>query len=190
MLVTIELVNWKRTRMSGRIAIFAALFLTATVALADGVKDNDASNVRPVPPPGIKIADADRAALFAGVADLGTEIQSLRASLKSDAKLSAWLPDVRIYYNAVHYALDWNEIYSPGQVKAAFELLKVGRECAADLRDGKAPWTVATGLVVRGYESKIDGSVQPYGLEIPRILISIRPKNTAWISGFTVAARH
>ena len=32
---------------------------------------------------------------------------------------------------------------------------------------GRAPWTTATGLVVRGYVSKIDKSVQPYGLVIP-----------------------
>ena len=31
----------------------------------------------------------------------------------------------------------------------------------------KPPWTTATGLVVRGYVSKIDGSVQPYGLVVP-----------------------
>src|SRR5262249_29168855 len=30
-----------------------------------------------------------------------------------------------------------------------------------------APWTNATGLVVRGYQSRIDGSVQPFGLVIP-----------------------
>src|SRR5262249_35427770 len=29
------------------------------------------------------------------------------------------------------------------------------------------PWTTATGLVARGYVSKIDESVQPYGLVVP-----------------------
>ncbi|HWE04412.1 MAG TPA: prolyl oligopeptidase family serine peptidase [Tepidisphaeraceae bacterium] len=154
--------------MSSRLSALLVLLLTATVSLADGAKDNDVDHVRAVPPPGIKIADADRAALSAGVAELGSELQSLKAALKSDAKLSALLPDVQIYYNAVHYALDWDEIYAPGQVKAAFELLKQGHERAAAIREGKAPWAQATGLVVRGYESKIDGSVQPYGLEIPK----------------------
>ena len=36
------------------------------------------------------------------------------------------------------------------------------------LKEGKSPWTTATGLVVRGYVSKIDESAQPYGLEIPK----------------------
>src|SRR5207247_11203035 len=46
-------------------------------------------------------------------------------------------------------------------------LLRQGLERAAPLRDGQAPWTTATGLVVRGYVSKLDGSVQPYGLVVP-----------------------
>ena len=35
------------------------------------------------------------------------------------------------------------------------------------MSDGHAPWNTATGLVVRGYLSRIDGSVQPYGLVVP-----------------------
>ena len=46
-------------------------------------------------------------------------------------------------------------------------LLEQGLERAKQLRDGKAPWNTATGLIVRGYISKIDGSVQPYGLVVP-----------------------
>src|SRR5438874_2708930 len=53
------------------------------------------------------------------------------------------------------------------QVAIARAQLKQGAERAAQLRDGKHPWTTQTGLVVRGYVSKIDGSVQPYGLVVP-----------------------
>ena len=38
---------------------------------------------------------------------------------------------------------------------------------AEQLLAGHAPWDTATGLVVRGYVSRIDGSVQPYGLVVP-----------------------
>jgi pimeloyl-ACP methyl ester carboxylesterase len=38
---------------------------------------------------------------------------------------------------------------------------------AIQLSAGKAPWDEATGLVVRGYVSRIDGSIQPYGLVVP-----------------------
>src|SRR2546421_120316 len=34
--------------------------------------------------------------------------------------------------------------------------------------DVKAPWTTQTGPVAGGYVSRIDGSVQPYGLVVPK----------------------
>src|SRR5437762_842184 len=53
------------------------------------------------------------------------------------------------------------------EVVTARKLLETGLERVKQLREGKAPWTTATGLIVRGYRSKIDGSVQPYGLVVP-----------------------
>src|SRR6185436_15900745 len=57
--------------------------------------------------------------------------------------------------------------FKPAEIGAAKTLLAQGEERAAQLAEGKAPWTTATGLVVRGYVSKIDKSVQPYGLVMP-----------------------
>ena len=80
---------------------------------------------------------------------------------------SGLLPDVQIYHNAVRYALTYNEFFNIREVSVAKDLLEQGLERAKQLREGKAPWNTATGLVVRGYVSKIDGSVQPYGLVVP-----------------------
>jgi hypothetical protein len=46
-------------------------------------------------------------------------------------------------------------------------LIQEANDRVAQLRAGTAPWLNATGLVVRGYRSKLDGSVQPYGLVVP-----------------------
>jgi hypothetical protein len=148
---------------------FGALGLTPLGA--DGPGDNLADKVRRVPPPGIKIADADRQELAAGVQQLGQAIAGLPTALKGlkgkGAALAELLPDVQIYHNAVRYALEHNEIYNAGEVAAAKKLLRDGLERARQLASGEAPWTAATGLVVRGYLSKIDNSVQPYGLVVP-----------------------
>src|SRR5205823_14551777 len=77
------------------------------------------------------------------------------------------LPDVQIYHNAVRYALKYNEFYSDKEFVVARNLLRQGLERATALRDGKAPWTTATGLIVRGYLSPIDDSAPPYGLVVP-----------------------
>jgi len=157
----------KENAMYPRIGTLFTLFLTATVAWADGPQDNFPDKVAPIPPPGIKIEDKDRAELSDGVDALGKDIDALRGELKMKPKLLALLPDVQIFHNAVRYALKFDEFYKPAEVAVARIMLKVGGERAKALREGKAPWTTATGLVVRGYISRIDGSVQPYGLVVP-----------------------
>jgi dienelactone hydrolase len=136
-------------------------------AFADGPGDNKVENVRPVPPPGKEVPQADQSELQAGVDKLGKQIDELRTSLKGKPLLDL-LPDVQVYHNAVRYALAHNEFFDPAkEVPKAKAQLQKGLERAEQLRGGKAPWTTATGLVVRGYVSKIDGSVQPYGLVVP-----------------------
>jgi dienelactone hydrolase len=141
-----------------------AVFIFCALAARAQVQTNE---VRRIPPPGIAIPDIDRAELERGAAELKNEIESLRTSLKSKPVLLKFLPDVEIYHKAVQWALRYDEFYKSNEVAVARGLLKNGKERAANLREGNAPWTTATGLVVRAYVSKIDGSVQPYGLVIP-----------------------
>ncbi len=139
---------------------------------ADGPADNAVENVRRIPPKGVAISDDVRAELAEASKAFGNELVSLPAELKSKPTLLQLLPDVQIYHKAVQWALDYDEFFKTGEVQVARQLLKQGRERAEALRSGQAPWLTATGLVVRGYLSKIDGSVQPYGLVVPA---SFRP---------------
>jgi len=115
--------------------------------------------VKPVPPLGVEVPAADRAELEAG-------LKRLRAATDR-IKTHALAPDVLIYQEAVRYALENNEFFQPGDIAKAKVLLQRGEERANQLAEGKSPWTTATGLVVRGYVSKIDKSIQPYGLVVP-----------------------
>lgn len=147
-----------------------ALLLGALVIAAAGqqpLRPNSPTPIRPIPPPGVEVPAADRAELEAGIGALGAEIESLRERLKDKPALLDLLPDVQIFYNAARYALNYNEFFKPEEIAAAKAQLKQGRERAAELREGRAPWTTQTGLVVRGYRSEIDDSVQPYGLVVP-----------------------
>lgn len=145
----------------------AALLALTFSALADGPADNLAESVRRVPPEGVKVSDAARTELQAGAAALAKDIEALRGSLKNKAALLELLPDVQIYHKAVDWALRHDEFYSTNEVATARDLLKRGGERAQALREGKASWLSQTGLVVRAYQSKIDGSIQPYGLVVP-----------------------
>lgn len=148
------------------IALLAFVFVAA-LAYADGPLDNIVDKVRPVPPPGIKVPQEAYNDLKKGVVALGNEISDLRKSLAKKPALLELLPDVQIYYNAVYYALKYDEFHSDKEFLAAKVLLSKGHDRAKNLRDGNTPWTTATGPVVRGYQSKIDGSIQPYGIIVP-----------------------
>lgn len=162
--------------------------LVATVAAlpaaADGPADNLTDKVPPVPPRG---PDFSIPHVEASARDFG-DIPIVRpffkqllidmpAILKGLAELQAiikdigkheLLPDVLIYEKAVRWALDYREVFDPRGIAAVKNVLKTGIERAKAMKEGKTPWTAQTGLVVRGYRSKIDGSVQPYGLVIPK----------------------
>src|SRR5260370_25284451 len=77
------------------------------------------------------------------------------------------VPGGQIYHKAVRYALEDDVFYKTNDFTSAKKLLAEGMERAQLLREGQAPWNTAAGLVVRGYVSKIDGSVQSYGLVVP-----------------------
>ena len=126
-----------------------------------------AGEIKQIPPPGVTVSQADQEELEKGVKELAEKIDALRVSLKDNRALLDLLPDVQIYYNAVHYALKYNEFFDSKQPAQAKVLLKEGMARASALSEGKAPWTKATGLIVKGYVSRIDGSVQPYGLQVP-----------------------
>jgi hypothetical protein len=152
--------------MSTRLALPVALFVSA-FAIADGPSDNVAEKARPVPPPGIAVPDDVRTELRAGCDELGKAIADLRTALAGKPDLLALLPDVEIYHKAIDWALRFNEFYDAKEFPVARKLLTEGRERAKQLAAGEPKWTTQTGLVVRGYRSKIDGSVQPYGLVVP-----------------------
>ena len=144
------------------------LFLVlSSLARADGAADNLSDKVRRIPPEGVALPEADRSLLKAGLDKFSQEITSLRNDLKSRPDLLELLPDVEIYDSAVRTALSYDEFFNLREVAVARSLLEQGMTRAKQLREAKAPWNTATGLVVRGYVSRIDGSVQPYGLVVP-----------------------
>jgi len=152
----------------------ALLCLYPLNVLADGPADNLPQNVRRIPKLGIEVPADRREAFEAGLKRLKQAIDQLKQS--KSAKAADLLPDVQVYHKAVDDALTYQEFFEPKDLEFAEKALAVGLERATQLAAGEAPWTSATGLVVRGYVSKIDGSVQPYGLVVPE---NFEPKGAA-----------
>lgn len=158
--------------MASRLLLhFPLLALLASLAsperlLADGAGDNLAGQVRPIPPPGVPIAAEARAALISEAARLATGIEALRGQLAEKSTL-AYLPDVEVFHKSVDWALRYDGFHDAKQTEWAQAQLKAGFERLEQLAKGGTPWLDQTGLVVRGYVSRIDGSVQPFGLVVP-----------------------
>jgi hypothetical protein len=144
--------------------VLLTLSLLAVVGFAQSPQP---APLRPIPPAGIEVPAQDRAELEAGLKSLRASIDKLRGNPR--------LPDVLIYHEAVRYALQYNEFFKPDEIAKARTLLQHGEERARLLAEGKAPWTTATGLIARGYISKIDKSVQPYALVIPASFVPNTP---------------
>lgn len=161
----------------------AALALTLTFPFTSGAQTSPASPPpvpKKIPAQGISLTDADRAELTAGTTALRGEIDALAR----DASIAALLPDVEIFHKAVAWSLADDTFYSAKEIAFAKHLLAEGRERATQLRAHKFPWLEARGLIVRGYRSKLDDSVQPYGLVVPADLDRSKPTPAmVWLLG-------
>ncbi|MDB6133885.1 MAG: prolyl oligopeptidase family protein [Verrucomicrobiales bacterium] len=143
------------------------LWMVCLPVLADGPPDNLTDNVRRQPPAGVAITENERASLASEAARLGAALEAVRGELKGKPGLLRYFPDVQVFHKAVDWALRYDEFFNPGQTAWAGEQLREGFSRLESLKKGELPWLSAHGLVVRGYESKIDGSVQPFGLVVP-----------------------
>src|SRR6185503_11587617 len=113
-----------------------------------------------VPAWGMELSSADKAALSEGISQLRDEIAKIPAA-------NPLLPDVKIFLKAVDWAVSYREIYRTNEIQIAHKLIAQGVERSHSLAQGKSPWAQSTGLVIRAYVSRIDDSIQPYGLVVP-----------------------
>jgi len=144
--------------MTSRLLYFA----TAVVAIALAASHSASAQIPPIqrvlPPEGLEIP-----------ADVRERLESRLAATKKRMEAHQFeklLPDVEIFTKAIELALIHREFYAPRDFAKADWALDQANERLDSLDKGESPWTKATGLVVRGYRSTIDGSAQPYGLVI------------------------
>jgi dienelactone hydrolase len=147
------------------LALLALVAGFSQLAIADGPADNIPANVRRIPKIGVEVPADVRAELERGLKALKTQIDAL--ARMNNPQTRQLLPDVEIYYKAVHDALKYQEFFDVKEFAIARSWIQHGLDRATGLMIGNPTWLRAKGPVVRGYRSKIDGSVQPVGLVIP-----------------------
>ena len=126
---------------------------------------------RAFPPVGDKITPENKAALVTDLARVQKEFDTLPKK-KENA-------EAEIILKAVRYALDYSEFYKEEDSVEARGLLVEASNRIDSIKKGEAPWLARKGFVIRGYYSPIDGSAQPFGMEIP---VDAPDKNApAWL---------
>jgi hypothetical protein len=138
--------------------LLAALSVSLFASFAQSA-DPISTIERVLPPAGLEIPADVRGRLATRLAATRAKLEALQ-----DNELK---PDVEIFTKAVELALVHREFYVERDFAKADWALDQANQRLDSLTKGEAPWTKATGLVVRGYRSSIDGSAQPYGLVIP-----------------------
>ncbi|MEM9643675.1 MAG: prolyl oligopeptidase family serine peptidase [Planctomycetota bacterium] len=147
-----------------------AFVFLAAVGFADGPKDNSSVDVRPIPPIGIPLPESERRRL----ANRCDEVRQQWSALKLSPEQTAHAGEVLVFPRAVELAIEFEQFYKKGDIKAADALLDQATERMKRVQSG-ADWAKIVGigegniqqLVVGGFRSKIDDSIQPYGLIIP-----------------------
>ena len=151
---------------SSIITVLISLVLCAAQQThADGIQDNIPENVRRIPELGVAVPDDRAVSMRTKLGHLQNDIAAVKAT--NDAAKTTLLPDVMIFERAVRCALDYQEFFDVKELDKADALLAEGLKRADQLLANKPEWITQKGLVVRGYISRIDNTVQPYGLVIP-----------------------
>lgn len=117
----------------------------------------------PAAPP-YRPTDTEKQQIQAKIDQLDGIIRELR-SRQADEGL---LADVEIYAEAARWKMAYpEEFFRQVSVADTLSVLDKGIERAAQLKEGRSPWTSQKGRVVRGFRSALDGSVQPVRVTVP-----------------------
>ncbi len=154
---------------------------------ADGPADNIATQVRPIPPLGIDVPDAVKKELM----ERATACREKLNRIKTDSISEAL---IEVFPRAVELACEQNMFYSDKEFDHANDLLAVAEQRLDLVMQGKSksqlfklttdPASDAPQLAIGGYRSKIDGSVQPFGLVLPAKWDPTQPlRLDVWLHG-------
>ena len=165
-----------------RCAFFLLLAVGALCQAAFGQDDTPAGAIAPIerrlpPTNGVPIPEETRTMLEARVAEWKDRVWEI------DFKEHA--ADVGALVKAVDLALQHGEFYQEKEIPIATGMLELAARRHREIDEADtASWTEQRGLVIRGYQSSIDESYQPYGLEIPESLDLSKPVPLlVWLHG-------
>jgi S-formylglutathione hydrolase FrmB len=140
---------------------FGSILCSAVIGLS--TSDSFAQTPYPVAN-SVPVSQIDRTQMETELVNLKKHVADLKAT-DGDLRLVA---DVEVFAKAAEWILRHGEFYKANYVAQTQAALKTGLARAKELAAGKPSWLRQTGTTVRGYYSRVDGSVQPYALTLPK----------------------
>ncbi len=104
---------------------------------------------------------------------LSTALRNLQPSISALSNSSK--TDAEIFVKGLAWALKYDRDFTPADVKLLHHASARGEQRIAAIKDGVTPWTTRRGKLALGYRSLVDGSVQPYGLIVPKAYDATKP---------------
>jgi dienelactone hydrolase len=140
---------------SRRVIVILALFAPISETIAQDYK-----------PPAVLLPEEETQRLIGE----RTRQLSLQVNRMQQLKIGdPFLVDVEVYLKAAIWMDRHKEYYHKDAGKWTLDVLDRGLLRASQAMRGEAPWLNQTGrAIVRGYRSRLDGSVQPFAVTFPR----------------------
>jgi len=113
------------------------------------------------------------------------QLDSIVRLLKAHRGEVDLVADIEVYEKAGKWLLEFPEDFTNAQdVTYTLTILERGLERARLLQNGQAPWVEQKGRKIFGMYSALDGSVQPYGLNVPASYDGSKPVRLyVWLHG-------
>jgi len=187
---------------SARSVLLSRVFLLSTVfgylltpCPADGTTDNQDAQVRRIPPIGVDLKPADRDELLQAVAEIerSLPVSQTPSSLNTDSDKVDWWNDIQVVSRAIKLTVEGQQFTKDTEIDQAKKLLVLARERIEELKSSAASqpgyvptWAKQSGRIIAGHRSRLDDSVQPFGLWVPEGA-TITPKQARrldiWLHG-------
>ncbi|MBL8213004.1 MAG: hypothetical protein JNK87_19975 [Bryobacterales bacterium] len=112
------------------------------------------------------------------------EIERVVGELRKARIEERVIADIAVYAKAGRWLLEFPGFYEPRDISNALAVLDQGLQRANQMEGGFSPWVSAKGRKIHGYVSRLDGSVQPYGIRIPDSYDGSKPVRLyVWLHG-------
>lgn len=108
------------------------------------------------------LPEAQRQAFEKSAAELNAEFEK-----RPDRQSTKWA-DAAIFAKGLSWALRYDREFTPADVALLEKAIRRGNERHAAATKEQSLWIERRGKIALGYLSKVDGSVQPYGLIVPK----------------------